>query len=120
MSRPYDKGPAEKALQKHMTRSIRKATSGDLQLARFVSEASNVKTFSGWTLSILIGAAIYADEHLKRYGSNLGEDQVLGEAFRELLTGVHGLLNGETGGADCGTISHMIDAVLEAAGLPEK
>ncbi len=45
-----------------------------------------------------------ADAHVERYGSVIAEDGVLGDCWLKILHGVRGMLNGETGRLDCGTV----------------
>lgn len=51
------------------------------------------------------GLLQYAVEYGARYeGCQLGEDGILGDAWLQLAKGYIGLLNGETGRLDCGTL----------------
>jgi hypothetical protein len=45
-----------------------------------------------------------ADAHAERYATVIAEDGVLGDCWLKILHGVRGMLNGETGRLDCGTI----------------
>lgn len=59
----------------------------------------------------------YAEAHAKRWGSKLGEDYVLGEAWESALRGVLALLNGETGRLDCGLLDRELRAMYLEAGF---
>lgn len=48
--------------------------------------------------------AEYADAHQAAYESPIGDDGVLGEAFKDIARGLRALLNGEAGRLDCGTL----------------
>lgn len=45
-----------------------------------------------------------AEAHAERYASVIAEDGVLGDCWLKTLHGVRGMLNGETGRLDCGTV----------------
>ena len=45
-----------------------------------------------------------AEAHEERYGSVIAEDGVLGDCWLKILHGVRGMLDGETGQLDCGTV----------------
>lgn len=51
---------------------------------------------------------MYAAEHAKRWESPIGEDYVLGPEWRDIGLAIRGLLNGETGQLDCGTLDSFI------------
>jgi hypothetical protein len=59
----------------------------------------------------------YANQYQARYDSKIGEDGVLGDYFKEILSGIRGLLNGETGGLDCGTMDAAILNLASDVGL---
>jgi hypothetical protein len=61
--------------------------------------------------------ASYADAHAARYESPIGSDGVLGRDWERMLKGLRGLLNGETGRLDCGTVDAAILAMYAAAGF---
>lgn len=65
-------------------------------------------------------AAIYADAHAARFGSPIGEDGVLGPCFASILAGLLGLLNGETGRLDCGTLDGLIREIGRLAGVVDE
>jgi hypothetical protein len=60
---------------------------------------------------------MYADAHAERFGSPLAEDYVLGESWREAVRGLRGLLNGELGRLDGGTLDRAILVMYQAAGF---
>ncbi len=44
----------------------------------------------------------YANAHREAYESPIGDDYVIGEYWLAMVSGLIGLLNGETGNLDCG------------------
>lgn len=62
----------------------------------------------------------YASGHKRRYGFPIGEDHILGPHWRAWGLALRGLLNGETGRLDCGTLDAFILANLEANGVRTK
>ncbi len=69
----------------------------------------------------LLGAWIdYARLHQGRYESGIGEDGVLGPQWAAIGSAIRGLLNGETGRLDCGSLDTVIYENLAAEGfVPE-
>lgn len=66
---------------------------------------------------MIVGWLMYADQHRERFGSTIGEDGVLGADWAAIGSGLLGLLNGETGRFDCGTLDAIIGNALEAEGF---
>lgn len=66
---------------------------------------------------IASGLAEYAGSHFARYDSTIGEDGVLGEEWREIARGLLGLLNGECGRLDCGSVDSFIREKASAHGV---
>lgn len=64
--------------------------------------------------------AKYADLHYARYESLIGDDGYIGEHWEDQAKSILGLLNGETGGLDCGTIDSLIRAIAREHGLKGK
>ncbi len=62
------------------------------------------------------GWADYARTHRNRFESTIGEDYVLGPQWQAIGEGLLGLLNGETGALDCGTLDGFIRDTMEAHG----
>jgi len=56
----------------------------------------------------------YADWHKGRHQSKIGDDGVLGMEWARIGCALRGLLNGECGRLDCGTLDHVIVSALEA------
>lgn len=80
-------------------------------------DAWAVRHVAAWTrpshaeapiVRIVEALAEYADRHAARYGSDISDDGVLGAGWRSIGDGVIKLLNGETGGLDCGTVDALI------------
>lgn len=59
----------------------------------------------------------YADDYFARYDSRLGDDQILGAAWRQMLSGVRTLLNGELNGLDGGTLDALICEMAKLEGF---
>ena len=72
-------------------------------------ETAVVQMFSGWLR--------YADEHNSRYKTGVGADYVLGAEWAKVGSALLGLLNGETGRLDCGTLDSLVRNVLSAEGI---
>ena len=66
---------------------------------------------------MLRGWAEYADQHARRYESKIGDDGVLGPAWESIGDAMRGLLNGETGRLDCGTLDGFILDTMRANGV---
>lgn len=68
-------------------------------------------------VGLIQAAAVYADSHKSRFGSKVGDDGVLGDHWADILRNVRGLLNGECGRLDCGSVDGLILSMLEAEGF---
>lgn len=77
--------------------------------------ARSTAGFESAIVELLRALAEYADAHRDRYETEIGEDGVLGDHFEEIARGLLGLLNGETGRLDCGTIDGAIRKLCKAA-----
>lgn len=65
-----------------------------------------------------IGAWIdYARDHQIRFGSNIGEDYVLGDAWARWGFALRELLNGELAGMDAGTLDSILADNLQEQGF---
>jgi hypothetical protein len=72
-------------------------------------------------VSLLRGWLDYADAHMARFESRIGEDYILGPAWAQIGSSVRTLLNGELGRLDGGTLDSLICESLEAEGYnPEE
>lgn len=65
-------------------------------------------------IGLLAGWATYADQHRAHYGSGIGADGVLGPQWMAIGEAIRGLLNGECGRLDCGTLDAFICNTLRA------
>ena len=61
--------------------------------------------------------ARYADAHYALYDNRIGDDAVIGEGWKSWGKSLLGLLNGETGKLDCGTVDKMIREIAELNGV---
>jgi hypothetical protein len=66
---------------------------------------------------MLKGWQHYARSHKRRYETPIGEDYVLGRYWAETGLAIKRLLDGETGGFDCGSIAANITDMIEAEGF---
>jgi hypothetical protein len=85
---------------------------------RHMSALRTPRGFEAALRDMIEAWARYADEHRARYGSGIGEDHVLGDAWMELGRGILVLLNGEAGRFDCGTLGGFIRSALTTEGYP--
>ncbi len=63
------------------------------------------------------GAASYADTHARKNPHKIGEDQVLGPVWRDLMKSIRNLLIGDIGKLDAGICDSLICAMLRAEGF---
>ncbi len=73
------------------------------------SEAPLVHMLNGWT--------DYADHHRQRFGSSIGSDYVLGDAWLEIGKALRTMLNGDLGRLDAGTLDGVICHMLTREGF---
>jgi hypothetical protein len=59
----------------------------------------------------------YADRHKARYESSIGADGFLGEHWKDIGLALRGLLNGDCGRLDCGTLDAVVLNTLNDAGF---
>lgn len=65
----------------------------------------------------LNGAREYARAYLRRYETDIGEDAIIGDYFRDLLRALHNLLDGDCGRLDAGLISREINDLAKQCGI---
>jgi hypothetical protein len=65
---------------------------------------------------MLLGWERYATTHRERYESSIGEDGVLGPEWAAIGESLRGLLNGDCGGWDAGSLCANISRVLREHG----
>lgn len=82
-----------------------------------VLEGQARRPFETMLVSALFAWALYADDHRARYESPIGEDGVLGPKWRAIGLALRGLLNGELGRLDGGTLDAFILDTLKAEGV---
>jgi hypothetical protein len=80
-----------------------------MRLPRAGFEAAIVGMLNAWLE--------YEITQTTRYQSEIGADYVLGPAWEAMGHAIRGLLNGETGRLDCGTIDGIICNRLRAQGF---
>lgn len=69
---------------------------------------------------MLLALAIYADAHERAYDSPIGEDGVLGEHWKDMARAFLGMLNGEAGRFDCGTLDGCVRKLARQVGFEER
>lgn len=62
---------------------------------------------------------LYALGHRNRYGSSIGEDGVLGPDWASIGRALLGLLNGETGRLDGGTLDGWVRETMRTNGVED-
>lgn len=67
--------------------------------------------------SMLQGWAEYAETHQRTYESSIGDDGVIGVEWEAIGQALLGLLNGELGRLDAGTLHQFISDTLRENGL---
>lgn len=60
---------------------------------------------------------LYAEFYQSRFESKIGDDGVLGECWKDIGLGIRGLLNGELGRLDAGTLDAFILDTLREHGI---
>lgn len=68
---------------------------------------------------MLEGFEEYRRAHAAEYEDGIGADGVLGNEWAALGNALHGLLNGDTGRFDCGTLSTRIRDAMRAEGFED-
>lgn len=68
-------------------------------------------------VDMLRGWAEYAEDHKARYETPVGDDGVLGAYWESMGDALRGLLNGETGRLDCGTLDGFILNTMKFHGV---
>ena len=77
------------------------------------------KGFEESLKTMLCGWRLYADSHLGEFGSTVGGDYVLGPEWARIGRALLGLLNGEAGRFDCGTLDGWIREQMEKNGVDD-
>lgn len=74
-------------------------------------------SFASAMVSMLMGWEAYAKQHKQRYESPIGEDGVLGQEWQAIGEGLIGLLNGELGELDGGTLDAFLRDTMRENGI---
>lgn len=111
----------------HMTHAdLIKASINKAAVSSFKDNHWGQRHVAAWTepqpaeeaiVMLIRGAAVYADNHHKRFESKLGDDGVLGDPWAEILRSVLTLLNGDLGRLDGGTVDGLVRSMLSAEGF---
>lgn len=71
-------------------------------------------------IQMIRGWAEYADAHFHRFETVIGEDYFLGPLWLEIGKSLRGLLNGELGRLDGGTLDGLLLEIIEHNGYTEE
>lgn len=71
-------------------------------------------------VQLVYAIASYGDAVMSELRWNIGDDYVLGAYWKDLIQATRGLLNGDCGRLDCGTVDHMLCEMQRAAGLGDE
>lgn len=85
--------------------------------ARHVAALQAPRDFERGIVPLLVGWATYADEHYTRFESVIGDDYVLGPEWAKIGDALLGLLNGELGRLDGGSLDGAIREILRTNGV---
>lgn len=66
---------------------------------------------------MLEGWEAYAVAHEKRYEGKIGDDGLLGDYWANVGLAIKRLLDGDTGGWDCGSLAQNITEAIEEQGI---
>jgi hypothetical protein len=66
---------------------------------------------------LIKGFAYYADAHRETFQSSIADDHILGPEWKAIGSAIIGLLNGESGRFDCGTLDNQVRAILTLEGV---
>lgn len=88
--------------------------------ARHVEAFQAATGTPGAIAALVRDAAEYADGYRAAFGSDIGEDGVLGEEWARILRGIIGLLNGDCGQLDCGTLDSLLRDMARSQGYDEE
>jgi hypothetical protein len=87
------------------------------------SQGTGGNAFGDAMATMLRGWEAYAAAHRARYSEDdtdcggIGDDYVIGPYWAEVGIAIHRLLDGDTGGFDCGSISGNIHKLIQSEGL---
>jgi hypothetical protein len=104
------------SLNKAFSKSFGKNQWGERHCAAFTRPSKHEIAI----VKLIEGAVEYADRHQARYDSAIGDDCVLGKEWESIVRAIRGLLNGECGRLDCGTIDGLLLDMLKAEGFDEE
>ena len=118
----FQRGLCSEAVKAALFRPMAQAMSGQHwakqhQAATREGDGAFAPPFEQSILRTLASLAMYADAYAERYESPIGNDGVLGESWCEMVHGLRGLLNGDIGRLDGGTLDAAILALYKAAGF---
>jgi hypothetical protein len=91
------------------------------EAARRHAIAKTTDTGAGCAIRVMLtGWGLYAEAHLKSYESAIGDDGVLGDEWAAIGKGILGLLNGERGGFDGGSLNANIREFMRHHGASDE
>lgn len=75
---------------------------------------------AGAIANLVTSAAAYADEYARHFEGKIGDDGVLGDEWGRILRGIIGLLDGESGNLDCGTVDSLLREMARSQGYDKE
>lgn len=117
--RKGDKAPAMRLVLESLDRVKRGAgRAGPPDWGRRHAEAWIApRDFERPIVDMVSSLARYADSHRVQYESSIGDDGVLGPCWKAIAEAIIGLLNGQAGRLDCGTVDALVRDMAAAEGL---
>jgi hypothetical protein len=114
---PKRKTPSE-ILSRHLIEAEQREFRGNAWGKRHVGAWIGPKEHEQGLRDAIYGWAMIAESHLRRYGSPIGDDGVLGPAWKQIGEGLIDLLNGEIGALDGGSLDGLIRTIAKESGAP--
>ena len=88
-------------------------------LERHNAAIRSPRAFESPIIRLYMAIERYCADHAARYHSPVGEDAVLGDSVKCLAMALNGLLDGETGRLDAGTVHSAINRLMREHALGE-
>ena len=96
---------------------ISKHTASDWMVRHKMAVLTPKSAFERALVHLLAGWLTYADAVKDTYGSGIGGDYVLGPQWSRIGAAIRGLLDGEAGRFDCGTLDSLLCETLQSEGF---
>lgn len=105
-------------LQEALTRAAKMPNTGGW-FERHLNAWHTPKKTEAPIVAFIKAIAQYADAHRERFETGIGDDGFLGPLWLEMIRSTRGLLNGDCGRLDCGTLDHMLCEMARAEGTDD-